>query len=380
MSYYVLPRMNNNIFFHLELQSHPIISHPIISHPIISHTLIYYLTGIYKEIQSVCEESELDKYKIMVNTYEYISSKVPGTKFPISKLRPKSKLFYHYVEIIKAFFIFEFEGIKTIHYGKSFSPFIECMNCANTNDKNNTNAGLYFENINNINNVNRENSTIDLLSYEMDETCYADPNSYILSLLEILLNICFFQKNTGSCIIKIDEITCKPVIDVIHVLCSFYEKVFIIKPNTTNIVSSEKYIVCKNFVLQESESKSKSKSWHVESLTKMIETIKQKNIQSDVFSICSLINNELGVYFLNKLEEFNIVIGNRQIEALNQIYYIIKNNSEDKIELLKKNNIKKCFNWCIKYDIPYNKHHDKTNIFLPSENDENDIMTFDDDY
>ena len=36
------------------------------------------------------------------------------------------------------------------------------------------------------------------------------------------------------------------------------------------------------------------------------------------------------------------------------------------LEILKKNNIQKCVNWCEKYKIPCNKFSEKINIFLPS--------------
>ena len=37
------------------------------------------------------------------NHYEYIFSKVPGSKFSVSKLKPKSSIFYDILEIISEF-------------------------------------------------------------------------------------------------------------------------------------------------------------------------------------------------------------------------------------------------------------------------------------
>jgi hypothetical protein len=39
-------------------------------------------------------------------------------------------------------------------------------------------------------------------------------------------------------------------------------------------------------------------------------------------------------------------------------------NREDKIEVLKRNHIQKCIQWCEKNQLPHNKFIDKTNIFL----------------
>jgi hypothetical protein len=81
--------------------------------------------------------------------------------------------------------------------------------------------------------------------------------------------------------------------------------------------------------------------------------------------IDSIINNEIPYYFLNKLEESNMVIGQQQLEAYDQIINIFKNkNRDDKIENLKRNHIQKCIQWCEKNQLPHNKFIDKVNIFL----------------
>ena len=74
-------------------------------------------------------------------------------------------------------------------------------------------------------------------------------------------------------------------------------------------------------------------------------------------------------YFINKIEESNIIIGHQQLEFIDQIINIVKNkNKDDKIETIKRQNIQKCIQWCEKYKIPHNKFLDKTNIFLDIKN------------
>jgi hypothetical protein len=83
-------------------------------------------------------------------------------------------------------------------------------------------------------------------------------------------------------------------------------------------------------------------------------------------NVSSLIKDEIPYYFINKIEESNIIVGQQHLESLDQIVGILKNkNREDKIETLKKNNLQKCIHWCEKYKIPYNKFSEKVNIFLP---------------
>jgi hypothetical protein len=77
-------------------------------------------------------------------------------------------------------------------------------------------------------------------------------------------------------------------------------------------------------------------------------------------------NNVIDYYFKSKIDDLNIIIGQQQLEALDQIITIYKNkNKNDKIENIKKNNIQKSVLWCEKYKIPCNKFSEKINIFLP---------------
>ena len=144
------------------------------------------------------------------------------------------------------------------------------------------------------------------------------------------------------------------MIDILYILCSLYEKTFIFKPNTSNITHTEKYIVCKYFI----GDCEKNYNYYYK-LRQFIDTYKSGYVSL-------VVKNEIPYYFINKIEEANIIVGQNQLESLDQIVNILKNkNREDKIELLKKNNIQKCIVWCDKYKIPYNKFSEQVNIFLP---------------
>jgi hypothetical protein len=83
-------------------------------------------------------------------------------------------------------------------------------------------------------------------------------------------------------------------------------------------------------------------------------------------NIQSIVKNELNTYFLNKVEECNIIIGQQQIDAYDQMINLLKNkNKIEKIEAIRKHNIQKCIHWCEKYKLPCNRFADKINIFLP---------------
>jgi hypothetical protein len=134
-----------------------------------------------------------------------------------------------------------------------------------------------------------------------------------------------------------------------------YDKIYIVKPNTTNIITNERYLVCKHFTVKKNEL-----------LENKLEVLIKK-LNSSHFIVDSLITENLSAYFMNKIEDSNINIGHQQIEHLDLLLHIIKNkNRDDKIDTLKKNNIIKCIQWCEKFKIPHNKFVDKINIFLPS--------------
>ena len=119
----------------------------------------------------------------------------------------------------------------------------------------------------------------------------------------------------------------------------------------------DRYIVCKNFLHGE-ESNNYLKLNYLK-LVIFLKKIEEKNI-------ISILDFHVPYFYKNKIDDINIIIGQQQLEALNQIICIYKNkNKNDKIENIKKNNIQKSISWCEKYKIPCNKFAEKINIFLP---------------
>ena len=83
-------------------------------------------------------------------------------------------------------------------------------------------------------------------------------------------------------------------------------------------------------------------------------------------NIDSILDFDIPNFFLMKMNDMNIIIGQQQLESLDMVINILKNkNKEDKIETIKKSNIQKSVVWCEKYKIPCNRFSEKINIFLP---------------
>jgi len=60
--------------------------------------------------------------------------------------------------------------------------------------------------------------------------------------------------------------------------------------------------------------------------------------------------------FLVKIEEYNAVFGQQQIENIHYTISLIENKyKQEKIDQLLKINSSKCIYWCNKHNIPYHK-------------------------
>ena len=87
-------------------------------------------------------------------------------------------------------------------------------------------------------------------------------------------------------------------------------------------------------------------------------------IEGDV-EIERLLSVNIPYIYLSNIEEYNAIFGQQQLENIASTLNIISsNNKRDKLENMKKNNIQKCINWCLKYNLPYNKTISNSNAFL----------------
>jgi hypothetical protein len=160
------------------------------------------------------------------------------------------------------------------------------------------------------------------------------------------------QKKGGHFILKIFDIFSKLTVDMLYLLSSLYNEVYITKPHTSRLANSEKYIVCKNFLLDDS-----SKLYNI-----FCKEFSKIDTSEEIQSILPFDHD---YYFLNKIEEINVVLGQRQLENIITTLNMISNrNSYDKIDSMKKLHIQKCISWCDKHDISCVKLYSSNNIFL----------------
>jgi hypothetical protein len=372
MNYYILPKnnLNTDIFLLLNLEQ---------IKPVISYSLIYYLNETYTNLLKLGEQIDfsntnrisIDYINKIVNPFEFIHTNVPGTILSVSKVKPESSLFFDLMEIFQMCNITDFLSNKAKINIANFTPNFTSSNyllnmLREDNEDILINEFFDYDVLCEKYIKNMMPIKIDLLIFEFKDEDYIDINQYIKNVLLSFYIIVKYQSNNGISIIKLDNIFYKVIIDIILLLTSIYEKVYLIKPTISKITKGERYIICSNLNME-----LLNRNNIFEQLEKKLKDYLLNNLFISNQNIHSFLKNEIPYYFLNKIEESNAVIGQQQLESYDQIINIFKNkNKEEKIESLKRSHIQKCIQWCEKNQIPHNKFTDKINIFLNTKREE----------
>ena len=352
--YYILPKNNTplKLFFsfnEIDTETSPVF---------ISHTLVHSLSYIKTHIQNYnpVEIAEISKN---INPYEFIFTNVlsDNTNMSISKIKPCSNIFFELIEITQSLFIFE---------NSFFNKNINILHVSNMNHK--TSIELLINTVRNKEQYNDDKYFYSFDDYCIDDYCIddcinintvdTDKIIYDFIMLDCIENqthkiiislniILSYLSIGGTAIIKIPSLYDKVIIDFLFIVCNVFEKVQLIKPLVSNILTNEKYIVCNNYQGGSKYEFSNNGEYNA------------------CKHVSSLLQTTLPSFFISKIEEFNVIYGQQQLEAYDQLINIIDNeNKLDKIEALKKINIQKSITWCEKYKIPCNKFIEKYNIFL----------------
>lgn len=365
----------------------------------VSKSISNYLDNTKKLIDNYL--SQWDNMKKYTNPYEFIHTNIPHNNFSISKLKPISRAFFKLIEIYQTFKsipIFVNESIKTYHLAEGPGGFIEATAYIRNNendiyygitliDKSNKNIPGWKKSekfLNKNKNViiekglskdgnlfNPENfldcyknhaNSMDIITGDGGfdfSTSYNNQEKMAIRLLFTqMIYAVSLQKKGGSFILKIFDMFLKPTVEIIYMLSCFYTNVYITKPNTSRYANSEKYIVCTDFLF-DNTNKITNRFYNI---------LKVLNgIDYDKYEITGFLNLPIQLYFKNQIEEINSIIIQQQIENILNTIKLISNytkNKNEKIDNIKSQNIQKCINWCINNNIPYNKYINSSNIFI----------------
>ena len=393
MSYYKLPFLNN-IITSKEINVKFTDNEENINDLIITNSSLYFYLKQSKE-QISDNYKEWDIYKKITNPYEFIHTNYDKNNY-ISKLKPLSRAYYKMIELINYFNLYKDETnpIKTFHLAEGPGGFIEAIANVRKNsfdkyygmtliDDSDNIPGWKKSNdfLNKYKNVFIEKGTTedgDIYSFEnlkyikenhghnyelvtgdggfdfSIDFSKQEINATRLILSQIIFAL-ILQKNGGCFILKVFDLFTKPSIDMVYLLNSLYREVYITKPKTSRYANSEKYIVCNGFNLD-------AFSAIEQRLLNIFKVCQDIDYNKYIFS--SLLAVEYNFTFLKSIQEINSIIGQQQLNVINNTLIMIKktNISNNKLDSDKRKNIQLCINWCKQNNIPHNDYK-KNNIF-----------------
>jgi 23S rRNA U2552 (ribose-2'-O)-methylase RlmE/FtsJ len=383
MLYFLLPHNYSHIYKYITCSE----INDTIQQPL---SLFNYLIDIKDKINK--NEKDWDNYKKYTNPFEFIHTHIPNIKKCISKLRPLSRSFFKMIEIFNGFhFPLPSTEIKTFHLAEGPGGFIEALVYLRHNTKDKyygmtlqdpdvnvpgwKKSQFFLQQNPNViidNGITKTGNIISIENFEYCYTTYGNSMDFItadggfdftddfnnqedqmLKLLfaQISFALCM-QKKGGHFVLKVFDIFLNPTVELLYLLSSFYEKVYITKPDTSRKANSEKYIVCLNY-LPHSFDMFYLQFYNV--FTKMLNTNK----------ISHFLTQKISNYFSTKIEEYNCCFVQQQIENIHNTLLLINCGGSEKsggaveknakIQELVKVNIIKCEQWCLKNNIPFHR-------------------------
>jgi 23S rRNA U2552 (ribose-2'-O)-methylase RlmE/FtsJ len=405
MIHFLVPRNSSTLYESIECTTSS--AENTITEPIISSSLAFYLSDIKQQI--VRYENDWDTYKRYTNPYEYIHTIVPHKRKAIAKHKPLSRSYFKMIELIHFFRLLDpycskrfpphqqpaNRAIKSFHLAEGPGGFIEALVNLRANKEDQyigmtilddaadsnipawkksqhflkENPNVFVEtgydktgDILSVVNfdccVAKYESTMDIITGDGGFDFSVDFNQQESQISRLLFAQMAFaiamQKRGGSFILKVFDCFTRPSLDILAILSSFYEKVYMTKPQTSRYANSEKYIVCKGFLHSDA-------SKYVPNLRRAFVQM-MENPNNMVHQFLSVPNS---LYFCTRIEEFNAIFGQQQIENIHYTLTLIDNrHNQEKIEHLVKTNSQRSINWCMKHNIPYWTNTVVANLFL----------------
>ena len=342
--------------------------------------------------------NEWDNLKKYTNPYEFIHTNIPRMNQSIAKIKPISRAFFKLVEIYKTFNILENlpSSINTFHLAEGPGGFIEATTYLRNNNMKDNYYGITLINDDkhvpnwkkmdtllkkypNIDIIYGKDGTGNLYNFENLIYCtekfrnsmdiitadggfdfsnnFENQENSVFRLIftQVAYALCL-QRENGCFILKMFDLFYKNSMQIIFLLCCFYNKVIISKPGSSRSANSEKYIVCTGF-------KYKDTTLVFEKLVNILKIL--ENIDFKKYRITKILDINEPDIFLKNIIEFNSILGSKQIENINNTIRLINAKEKNvKINNLKRSNINRSIKWCVKNKIPYNKIEGSKNIFL----------------
>jgi hypothetical protein len=167
-------------------------------------------------------------------------------------------------------------------------------------------------------------------------------HTYVVFLLKTLAVILSSQSKRGTVVIKTNMLIFKPILDVLYLLSGKYEHMYIVRPFVSED-SDSRFVIFTGLL-------SVPPSTMIDNLTisaNNVNTVAPNQI------ISSVIDCKMSQYFITKIEESNLLIGQKHVEKYDSLVTMIKTYAKDsRFEYAKNASIIRCIGWCEKHGIP----------------------------
>lgn len=164
--------------------------------------------------------------------------------------------------------------------------------------------------------------------------------SYRIIFCEIVAALSI-QKEGGHFICKIFDIFTKFTVKILYLLYCLYNELYIIKPRTSRMANSEKYIIAKGF--------RGINMRYLDELYKIVDKWDDK--LSDIESI------EVNDKFITAIYNYNYNYINVQVKYIDKtLEYIRKRPNKDEYKNIIREQVKNATMWCEKYKIDVNNN------------------------
>jgi hypothetical protein len=327
MNVYILPNVSNvNIKFNF-VKSSKFACY-------ISNSIFFHIQEMKRQFEGLDDNKMIKK---IAEPYNFVYSDVIGTNNQrVTKDNLRRNICYELIELLKSFSLSYLLNISKYEILKNVSISVY------SEENYDVIYESFFESQKEIEMIVEESEykKNDIMFFEFSEKSLL--RDYTFSISWILMK----QKKGGCLIIKMHGIYEKYIVEYLFMLSSWYEKVYIFKPLVCEICSECKYVICLNFQCEN----------EYESLGLFLENESE---------LPQIIENGIPLFFQNRLEEINAILGYQQLEVYDQMINLSNNkNKIEKMETITRHHIQKCVQWCEKHNIECNKFSEKTNVFL----------------
>lgn len=302
MIFFLLPKTYEYLYRSLN------IPHSLTKKLNISTTLNSYLETFKHKMTELTDE--FTYYNQYTNPCYFIKELIPKKRITVSKLKQTNIAFYELYEIYNTFRLnIRSSFKKCLFLHDPDNSYRECIQTIETTAK-----------------IIDEPVTAPICHLVVIGKC--DPSILAVGLMA--------QSDGGNLVIRMSETSSELSARMLYLICSFYEMVYMMKPQCSNFTNDERYIICKGFVRPQTD----------DFIAAMSSVIKMGDIGGSW---------NISTYFLSKLEEYNAIFGQQQLECIHHTFYLIDMKSRgNKLEYLLQNNLQKCVAWCEKNGVPFN--------------------------